>query len=350
MKPNSIPSGKPLKMRTGTVLKILVDEHISTAAPVASEDIARRSAIRVSPATIRNEMAELEEEGYIIRRHISSGGIPSDRGYRFYVESLEDTPEPPKPVQRHIRDQFGKVQRDMEVWIHLAATVLSRMADNMAIVTFPRSSSARLKHIQIVYLQEFLALLIIVLQETRLRQHLLPLRDPTSQDELSEIANKLNDTLAGLTYSEVQAKQMELTPFEEMVRADTSTILKEADTEAELDHWVDGLRLLLSQPEFVETRRAKEIVGILEERVLLRSILSEAPGEGNMGVYIGEENREEALRPFGVILSRYGIPQEASGTIGVIGPTRMEYPSVIGGVRFLSSFMSELTMGVHGRP
>jgi heat-inducible transcriptional repressor len=134
-----------------------------------------------------------------------------------------------------------------------------------------------------------------------------------------------------------------------MVRDDSVSIMKDIDTEVALEHCVDGLRLLLSQPEFAETRRAKEVVEILEERVLLRSILSEAPDEGSMGVFIGEENPKEALRPFSVIMSQYGIPQEASGTISVIGPTRMEYASAIGGVRFLSSFMSELIMSVHGK-
>ena len=159
-------------------------------------------------------MAELEEEGYIIRPHISAGGVPSDKGYRFYVESLEDALEPPMGMQRHIRHRFGQAQRDPEVWVQLAATVLSRMADNMVIVTFPRANSARLKNIQLVYIQEFLALLIIVLQEARLRQHLLPLDGPTTQGELTEVANKLNDALEGLTYSEVKAKQLELTPLE----------------------------------------------------------------------------------------------------------------------------------------
>ena len=338
-----------LKARTGTILKTLVDGYISTATPVASEDIARRSPIRVSPATIRNEMAELEEEGYIVRPHISAGGIPSDKGYRFYVESLEDTLELPLGVQRDIRGQFGQVQKDLDAWIQQTATVLSRMADNMAIVTFPRAGSSRLKYIQFVYIHEFLGLIIIVLQEARLRQHLLTLDEPGSQSELTEVANKLNDTLAGLTFSEIKAKQLELTHLEELVRDDAISTLKGIDTETAFEHSVDGLRLLLSQPEFAETRRAKEVVEILEERVLLRSILSEVPDEGITGVFIGEENQEEALRPFGVILSQYGIPEEASGTIGVIGPTRMEYASVIGGVRFLSSLLSELIMGVHGK-
>ena len=338
-----------LKLRTGTVLRILVDEYIGTAGPVASDDIARKLALKASPATIRNEMADLEGQGYIRRPHVSAGGVPSDKGYRYYVESLDDTAELPRGLQNNIRDRFSRAQRDPEVWVQLAATVLSQTADNMAIVTFPRAVSTKLKNIQLVYLQEFLALLIIVLQEARLRQQLLPLEEPTSQGELTEIANRLNDSLAELTYPEIAAKQLELRHLEEVVRDDTIAILKEVEAEAALGHCVDGLRLLLGQPEFAETRRAKEIVEILEERVLLKSILSETPDEGATAVFIGEENREEALRQYSVIVSQYGIPHQASGTIGVIGPTRMEYASVIGGVRFLSSFMSELVMGVHGR-
>ena len=338
-----------LKLRTSTTLRILVNEYISSVSPVSSEDIARRSPTKVSSATIRNEMAELEEEGYITRPHVSAGGVPSDKGYRFYVESLEDTLELPLGMQRHIRHQFGQTQKDPDAWVQLAATVLSRMADNMVIVTFPHANSARLKHIQLVYIQEFLALLIIVLQGARLRQHLLPMDEPATQSELTEVANKLNDALEGLTYSEAKVKQLELTPLEELVRGVTITSLEGMETESALEHYVDGLRLLLNQPEFAETGRAKEIVEILEERVLLRSLLSEAPNEGSMGVFIGDENPKEELKPFSVIMSQYGIPREASGTISVIGPTRIEYASAIGGVRFLSSYMSELIMSVHGR-
>ena len=336
-----------LRIRTGSVLKLLVDEYVKLASPVASEDIARRSLVKISPATVRNEMAKLEGEGYITRPHVSAGGIPSDKGYRFYVESIDASL--PVGLQREIRNQFGRIQGDMEAWVQTAAAVLSRMADSVAVVTFPRADSSRLKYIQLVHLQEFLALVIIVLQETRLRQHLLPLDEASSQSELSQAANKLNAMLAGLNYTEIEAKELELTPLEEKAKTNTVSILRDVETEDALEHYVDGLRLLLSQPEFAETRRAKEVVEIMEERVLVRSMLSEVPVQGSTGVFIGEENQEEALRPFSVVLSRYGIPEEASGTIGVIGPTRMEYASAIGGVRFVSSFMSELVMGIHGQ-
>ena len=341
--------GKPLKLRTAEILKVLVDEYIRLASPIASEDLARRSPFKVSAATIRNEMAGLEEGGYIHRPHVSAGGVPSDKGYRFYVESLEDAPEPPESLQRQIRDQFSSVQLDPEAWIQLAAAVLSRMVDNVAIVTIPREAASRVKHLQLVYVQEFLALLIVVLQEARLRQHLLPLEEPTSQTELTETANRLNEQLSGHTYSEIAAKQLELDPFQDLVKENTIAMLKEVDNEAALEHSVDGLRLLLSQPEFAEGRRAQALVELLEERVLLRSILMEAPGQGATAVYIGEENQQEALRSYSVVLSGYGATSGPSGTIGVIGPTRMEYPTIMGGIRFLSACMSDLLIGVRGR-
>lgn len=344
----SFPSNGVLKSRTGTVLNTLIGEYINTVTPVGSQDIARRLPQKVSSATIRSEMAGLEEEGYITRPHVSAGGIPSDKGYRFYVESLAESVVLPLKVQRQIREQFSRAALDQEAWIQLTATVLAQLTDNMAIVTFPRTPTSRLKYIDLVYLQEYLALMVIVLEETRLRHQLVPLVDVATQNDLSEMAAQLNEALAGLTSDKIDEVHIELSPLGEVVKYNAAEILREADAEAVLDHCVDGLRLLLGQPEFSESRRAHGVVEILEERVLLRSILSEVPEGGNVGVYIGGENPEEVLRPYGIIIGNYGIPQKISGTISVIGPTRMEYANVIGGVRFLSSFLSDLFVGVHG--
>jgi heat-inducible transcriptional repressor len=331
-----------------SILRALVEEYIDTAAPVASESIARRSAVKVSPATIRNKMAELEEEGYIVRPHISSGGVPSDKGYRFYVESLEEGLEPPLGLQREIMQRFGSVERDLEAWMKLASVVLSDLSDNMAVVTYPRSPSPRVKNIQIVHLQDFLAMLIVVLEETRLRKHLIPLEDLYTQGDLTSVANKLNAAYSGLTYRDILEKTVEFTPFEELVRQDTLGILKGYDEEQEIDHTVDGLRLLLAQPEFEDREKALGVAEMLDERLLIRSILSQASEAGDVAVHIGQENSEESLKPFSVVLCHYGVPEDATGVVTVLGPTRMEYSNVIGGVRFMSSFMSELVTSVRG--
>ena len=317
---------------------------------MASENIAMHAPVRLSSATVRNKMAELEEEGYIRRLHISSGGVPSDKGYRFYVESLDEDLEPPSGLKRHIQGRFGRITKDLEAWMKLASAVLSNLSDNMAIVTYPRATSPRIKHIQIVQLQEFLALLIVVLAEARLRKQLIPLEDPYTQDDLTNIANKLNAAYGGHTFEDFLNKTVGLTPFEEAVRQVTLSILREDCDEGSADLSIDGIRLLLAQPEFSQMGKAREVIESLEDKILVKSIVSEAPQAGNLAIYIGEENAEERLKPYSVVLCQYGIPEEASGVVGVIGPTRMEYSQVIGGVKFLSSFMSDLVASTHSGP
>ena len=336
-----------LSERAGTVLNILVSEYINNAIPVASDEIARRSPVKVSPATVRSAMSQLTDEGYISRSHVSAGAVPSDRGYRYYVESWKEPPVLPELVQRQIYQHFDQAGPNMEAWSQQCAAILSRLTTNLAIVTVPWAKSPRLKQIQLVFLEEFLALLIIVLQETRLLRRLLPLEEPSSQELLNQVANKLNDSFGDLQYREIEANPLELTPLQEKVKNETTQMLKEASSDTAPEHYVDGLRRLLNQPEFAQGSRAKDLVEMVEERVLLEGILSEMPETGDVAVYIGGENREASLRPFGVILCRYGIPQRANGTICVIGPTRMGYAEAIGGVAFLSSFMSQLIQELH---
>ncbi len=337
-----------LTHRAGSVLNILVNEYISTANPVASEEIARLSPTKVSPATVRNAMSLLTEEGYISRPHVSAGAVPSDRGYRYYVETLEEVPPLPDSVQQQIHQHFDRADADLAELSRRCALILSRIATNMAIVTVPQARSPRLKHIQLVYLDEATALLIIVLQEARLLRRLLTLEGPTDQDSLTQVANSLNNRFSGQNRAEIAAPRGELGPLEERVRQNALSLLSEADTYTIPEHYVDGLRWLLNQPEMSQGSQARELVELLEEQVLLGSVLSEQPDTGDIAVFIGGENSEEHLRPFGVILCQYGIPQQASGTICVIGPTRMSYADTISGVGFLSSLMSRLVLELSG--
>ena len=337
-----------LNQRAGSVLNILVNEYINTASPVASEEIARLSPDKVSPATIRNAMSALAEDGYISRPHISAGAVPSDRGYRYYVESLEELPPPPSGLRRQLRDNIHQADPDLAAWSRRCAAILSRLATNMAIVTVPQFRSPRLKSLQLVYLEELTALLIIVLQEARLLRRLLPLDEPSSQEKLNQVANGLNDCLSGRNWSEIEAAPGRFNPLEEQVRQNALAMLREEDAYTPPEHYVDGLRWLLKQPEMARGSQARELVELLEERVLLGSLLSELPDRGDIAVYIGGENQEEPLRPFGVILCQYGTPQQAGGAICVIGPTRMNYADAIGGVRFLSAFMSRLALDFYG--
>ena len=269
-------------------------------------------------------------------------------GYRYYVESMGGVPELPVGVRRQIHDHFDRTEPDTDAWCQQCASVLSSITGNLCIVTVPRSQSPRLKQIQLVYLKEFLGLLIVVLQEARLLRRLLPLDEGMGQDDLDRSANKLNDTLTGLSYSDIEANPLELTSLEERVKRDTSSLMREAATINAQEHHMDGLRRLLNQPEFSQSGRARDLVEMLEERVLQESVISEAPKEHDVAIYIGGENRSEALRSFGVILSRYGVLDELGGTICVVGPTRMGYPEAISGASYLSSVMTRLLDELQG--
>ena len=339
-----------LSNRAATVLNVLVSEYLRSATPVASEDIARSLDHTISPATVRNTMSQLTEDGYISRPHVSSGGVPSDLGYRYHVESLPNTPELPNELRESVYRDLAETEPDISAWSQRCAAILSGITDNLAIVTAPRAESPRLKRIQLVFLQDFTALLVVVLEEARLLRRLLPLNQRVDQVQLDLAANRLNESLGGLDYAQMQSNHLELNSLEERVKEGSVSLMREAVTATAQEHYTDGLRLLLNQPEFSRGELARELVQLMEERILLDRVLSATPDTGGPAVFIGAENQDEFLSPFGVILCQYGVPHGVSGTICVIGPKRMGYVAAIGGVRHLSEFMSQMVQGIHGSP
>jgi heat-inducible transcriptional repressor len=313
-----------------------------------SSDVVARKGLGVSPATIRNEMIELEEEGYLVQPHTSAGRIPTDKGYRHYIESLMSYARLSREEQFLIRHQFHQVERAVEEWTRLAAAILSGMVHNVALVTLPKPVEARLKHLELVSLHELLVLLVLVLKEAKLRQQMLTLEGTVSQEELNTSARKLTSAYAGLTASEIAAKDLQLSPLEEQVMKTVGQLMKNEEGEEYEEPYIDGLRHMLRQPEFASSDKIAAIMEVLEQKSLLKSFLPKVlTGEG-VRVVIGRENKENVMRDCSVILTRYGIPGEVGGAIGVMGPTRMEYQRAIPTVSFLSTVMSELVSELYG--
>ena len=335
-----------LTQRREAVLRIIVGEYITTAMPVASEAIFRSHGLGVSPATIRNDMAYLEKEGYIARPYTSAGCIPLDRGYRYHVESLAEDVELPLDEQYRIRDLFYDAEEELGSWLRLAATLMARLVRNAALVTFPKSSQCRFRHLQLVAEHEFLALLVLVLSETILRRQFLSFSEPVTQEQLTGLANKLNAAYLGLTSSEISARKLEFSPEEERVTEVVVEIMG-AEDEMEYDEpYLEGLRLMLGQPEFVEKERMLNVMELMEMRDWLGSAFSRRLTDEGVQVVIGEENRDEALRDLSLVFSRYGVPRRVGGTIAVIGPTRMDYRRAISTVGCVSEVLSDLVAGV----
>lgn len=337
-----------LTQRKSELLKTLIGEYIESACPVPSETVAKKHSQGVSSATVRNEMADLEEQGYITRPHHSAGAVPADKGYRFYVETLSQVEELSPEFQHTVRYQFTQAERDIESWTRLAATVLAQLVNNAALVTYPKGPESRLIRINLVQIQESLAFLILVLQEVKLRKQLLPLSEPLTSEDLQMVANKLSDSLSGLSRREILSRPTDVSPFERTVTDMVLDIMDAEDQALHSDHYIEGLRHLLSQPEFSEGEKAREIVQVLEDKELPKAILAEAPEWGHMKVIIGGENRVTFLHPLSIVVCQYGLAGGGLGSISALGPTRMEYSRTIAGVRFISSLMTELIAQVHG--
>ena len=330
-----------LASRRAHVLKLIVDEYIDSAMPVGSGTIVRKHGLPVSPATIRNEMVQLEAEGYITHPHTSAGRVPSDRGYRYYVESLMVQRDISEGEKRTIRHQFHQVALESDEWNQLAAAILAQAANNIALVSYPRSRVARFRHLHLVSVQDLIALMVVVLQRARLHQQLLPLPMPYTQQELEVVANRLNHLLYGLSAREIRQHSFELSPFEEQITETIGQILHAEDSVEYPRPAVDGIREALQQPEFYNHNRIREILDVIEEGRVYRVLFQMTYG-GDVRVIIGTENPDESLREYSMVISDYGVPGQMEGTIGVLGPTRMHYDRTIATVRYLTSLLNEL--------
>lgn len=332
--------------RREAVLQIIVDEYVATAVPVASEAIYRNYDLGVSPATIRNDMAYLEREGYIIRPHTSAGGIPTDKGYRRYVKSLAKEYELPVEEQNWIRELFRGVSEGVDRWLQLAAVVMSHLVRSAAVVTFPKPNRCRFRHLELVALHEFLALMVLVLSEAILKRRLLSFHEPVTQADLTSISDKLNALCFGLTSSEIKKQRARLMPLEKQVLGIVVDVMN-AEDEAEYEEpYFEGVRLMLDQPEFARRDRMLSVMELFETKEWLSSTFSRWSSGSGVQVVIGGEHGDETFHDLSLVFSRYGVPGKASGALGIIGPTRMDYPRAISTVGYMAQVLSDLVSRV----
>jgi len=338
-----------LSARTGKILNSIVGQYITKAVPVPSQVIASDPELGVSPATIRNEMAYLEQEGYLVRPYTSAGCIPSDRGYRYYVESLENVKLLPAE-QRLISHTFHQVEKEVEAWLSLTATLLARLVQNVAVVSLPRSADCKLKHMELLALQDSQALAVVILHGARVKQKLITFDQAVFQPSLTIISNKLNTAYSGLTSQQISAKDMDLLSSLEQQATDHLVEIMQAEDRQEYEEpYLDGWHFMLNQPEFSHSDQMSTLMELVEQRSLLKVIVPEGLPQHTVHIIIGEENKAKAIQNCSVVISQYGFPGEATGTLAVVGPTRMPYSHAIPTVHYLSSVLSELVAGLYGK-
>jgi heat-inducible transcriptional repressor len=337
-----------LSARKQAILKSIVEQYVTHAVPVPSQQVVKEHELAVSSATVRNEMAYLEHEGYIIRPHTSAGSVPSDKGYRYYVETLDDMAMPAS--ERVLIDHlFHQVEEEVENWLGLAVTLLAQMTQNVAIVSMPKAYGSRFKHVELVSLQDYLVLVVFVLYGAKVKQQLITFEERIDQTQLSAMANKLNTIYFGLNYEKISLSNTELTQWEKSIRDCLLRMMYMEDESNAEEAYLEGWHFLLHQPEFEQTSRVLALMELAERRNLLRTILPQKMPTRGVKVVIGRENEAEAIRDYSIIIGHYGLAGEAVGTVGVVGPTRMEYGKNLSIVNYLVSVLNELISELYGR-
>jgi heat-inducible transcriptional repressor len=339
-----------LSERQRAILRLLIEQYVATARPVASEVLAASTSLAVSPATIRNAMADLERGGYIVQPHTSAGRVPSDKGYRYFVEHLMGAATLPQAEQRTIDHQFHQVELDVEESMHLAASLLSRLAHNAAVVTPPHSTVPRLKHFQLLGLAERRAMLLLVGDDGTLSQQLLTLEEDWDQEQLNGVATTGNRYFAGLSAADISgvALPTDASPLLKRVQGALGVLLNRLEEPAASRLYREGLSQLIDQPEFRETDRLKQMLDLLEGYTILLSIVPTVQDREGVQVIIGDEHRSDQMRNCSVVVARYGLPSNVNGVIGVIGPTRMPYGRAVSSVRYLSGLLTGMLDQIYG--
>lgn len=333
--------------RRQKVLSIVIKEYTHSAQPVSSKSIAENYDLGVSPATIRNDLAALEDEGWLTHPHTSAGRIPTEAGYRFFVQNLLEESELPAGERTQIRTQFRAVRHDLDQWLRLSTSVLATASQSAALATAPRAPRSYFKHVELVGIHDTKVLLVLVLQAGNVKQQLLDLDEPVSQSELSRISNELNDKLRGADRAAIVRTYATLSPFAQQVAMLITDMFERMEERLDGPIFRDGLTQILHAPEFAESANIRRIVRILEERTLLEQVVGEYSNQ-DIQVIISGEGRYSELQEISLVISRYGVVDRATGVLGVVGPLRMSYGRTISAVRFVATIMSDMVQDIYG--
>ena len=321
-----------LSERQKLILSAIVDDYIRSAEPVGSRTISKRGDVGFSPATIRNEMSDLEELGYLEQPHTSAGRIPSHKGYRYYVDHLVKKANLSAQELQVIKTFFAEKLQEMEQVLHHTATILSQLTNYTSIVLGPELMNTTLKHLQIVPLNESSAVAIVVTNTGHVEDKVVKIPEGVSAAEIEKVVAILNAKLAGVPllhfksklYSEIASEMSKyVSQYEELIGMIEYVLQDNQEDRV----YVSGTTNMLSLPEFKDVDKLKGILQLLDETHTLVKLVS-SPTEG-IQVRIGTENSVEAINSCSLITASYSVDGKPLGTIGILGPTRMEYGKVI---------------------
>ena len=333
-----------LDERKRSILRAIIENYVQTAEPVGSRTIARKHNLGVSSATIRNEMADLEETGYLQQPHVSAGRIPSDKGYRFYVDMLME----PHPFSR---GEYIQIQKDiysayngLVKAIYEAARLVSLLTQSIAVVVAPSTDDLVFKHLHLVTLDKNSVLATLVLQAGIVKNKLIRTEEELVSEEVQNISTALSRRLKGTTYRDLGPTIFaEVTrDFGEIGRILVELVLQGLMEEKEEQVYSSGTVNIFNQPEFRDPERAKSLLETLEEKDHLLRLLNAASKTSGVQVVIGHENEHNAMQECSLVTCTYYVGGDVVGILGAIGPTRMQYSRVVSAVGLVAASLSTL--------
>lgn len=335
-----------LTERSRQILEAIIEDYILTAEPIGSRTITRRHGLSLSPATVRNVMADLEEMGFLVSPHTSAGRVPTDKAYRFYVDSLVGINKIAREEREEIRKRCTLTGRDVGDVLKQTSKMLSSVSHYMGIVMGPRFTANVFRQMEFVKLSGNKILAILVSQSGSVQNKIIETEVELKLDELTRMANYLNDILQGLTIAQVKNRIIEEMQ-EEKIRYDTLLaraleLSRQALEGTDAEVFIEGQANILEQPEFADVAKMKEIIRAFEEKGQLLALLERCMAAEGVQIFIGSESHLNRMSGMSLVTSTYVTGKNTLGILGVIGPTRMGYAKIIPIVDYTAKQVSRL--------
>lgn len=332
-----------LSERQEEVLKLIVEEFVSSAEPVGSRTLSKK--LSFSPATIRNDMADLEEDGYLEKTHSSSGRVPSEKGYHYYVDVLMKDKDTSIDLEV-INQMFDNLPSDKDTAIAEAMKRLSELTNYTTLALGPQAKYSTVKKLELVPLYDRTGVLIVITNQGHLENKQITFPDTVEIEDAKHVVNLLNDLLKDVPIAQVSEKlhyDIDSKEIKELMQYNDSILeaFLEAFTQfAESKYYLSGQSKMLDQPEFNDLDRVRELLKFFEKNDVLK--LVEHTENNGLTVRIGTENQVQAMKDCSVIMVPYDLNETEKGTIAVVGPTRMEYQKVIPILKYIATHLSKL--------
>jgi heat-inducible transcriptional repressor len=336
-----------INQRGRSVLNAIIRDYIETAEPVGSKAVAKKNDIRLSPATIRHIMADLEDIGLIAQPHISAGRVPTEEGLRFYVNSILELRPLAESEKRRIQNYLKESNQEVEELLKSTSRMLAVVTEQAAIVTRPKSSATIFKHIEFIRLRDHLVLTVLVTESGLVQNKILEIEDNLSQPELDRLTHYLNELLSNLTLDQLKKKVLEemkkdKEDFDALLAKALEISNRAFQDEAIGEVYIEGRTNLMQYPEFSQIETLRRLFKAFEEKNILIRLLEKSIRASGIQIFIGSETQINEMGGCSVITASYNKGDYPIGTLGVIGPTRMNYDRVIPIVDYTAQVVSKI--------